>query len=103
MNADGAGAIGATLVGPDIYPSAAYIPFTTVGATTNVYVSGEGVGPNDGFTGTGEGGFDPRWGDYGAAPVSPDATIWLAHEHIAQRCTVRERIVGSTGGHRRPP
>jgi hypothetical protein len=90
FNAAGDGVIGATLVGLDIYPSQAYVPFTTAGATGDVHVSGSGVGPNDGFTGTGDGGFDPRWGDYGAASVAPDGTIWFANEYIAQRCSFSE-------------
>jgi len=88
MNADGEGAIAATLVGPQLYPSAAYIPFTPAGPTTNVEIAGLGVGPNDGGTGTGEGGYRTRWGDYGAADVAPNGTVWIASEYIAQSCSV---------------
>jgi hypothetical protein len=101
LNAAGEGVIGATLVGLDIYPSQAYIPFTARAETGAVHVSGRGVGPNDGFTGTGDGGFDPRWGDYGAASVSPDGTIWLGNEYIAQRCTFPEFIADPTCGYTR--
>jgi hypothetical protein len=86
MNAVGDGVIGVTLVGPDQYPGAAYIPFTTAGPTASVEIAGRGVGPNDGFTGTGDGGYRTRWGDYGAADVAPDGTVWFANEYIAQRC-----------------
>ena len=85
------GAISATLVGPTIYPSHAIIPWNAgVGARRRDGRSGPGVGPWDGFTGTGEGGFDPRWGDYGAASVAPNGTIWTAAQYIAQRCTFAE-------------
>ena len=87
MNAAGDGVIGVTLVGPGRYPSAAYIPFTTAGATASVEIAGRGVGPNDGFTGTADGGYRTRWGDYGAADVAPDGTVWFANEYIAQQCS----------------
>ena len=98
MNAQGEGAIGVTLVGPDFYPSAAYIPFTTAGPTSNVEVAGLGVGPNDGFTGTGEGDFRTHWGDYGAAAVAPNGTVWLANEYIARRCSYSAFLVDATCG-----
>ena len=60
MNADGEGVISATLAGPDFYPTAAYIPFTTAGPTSNVEIAGAGVGPNDGFTGTALGDYRTR-------------------------------------------
>jgi hypothetical protein len=97
----GAGAIGATLVGPNFYPSAAVARFTSGHAPTTVQITGAGVGPNDGFTATGEGGYDPRWGDYGAATVTPNGTMWLASEYIASRCTDAEFAADTTCGYRR--
>jgi hypothetical protein len=79
----GAGAIGATLTGPSYFPSAAVARFKAGQSPTSVQITGLGVGPNDGFTATGEGDFDPRWGDYGAATVTPDGTMWLASEYTA--------------------
>ena len=87
INAGGDGVIGVTLVGPDRFPSAAYIPFTTAGPTASVEIAADGIGPNDGFTGTADGDYRTRWGDYGAADVAPDGTVWFANEYIAQRCT----------------
>ena len=98
MNADGEGVISVTLVGPDFYPSAAYIPFTTAGPTTNLEVAGLGVGPNDGFSGTAIGGYRTRWGDYGAAAVAPGGTVWFASEYIAQRCNFAAYRLDSTCG-----
>jgi hypothetical protein len=86
MNGAGKAAIGATLVGPSIYPSASYVPFSPAGVTGDVVVAGAGAGPNDGFTATFDGGYRTRWGDYGAAAVAPNGTVWLASEYIAQTC-----------------
>ncbi|HJX08029.1 MAG TPA: hypothetical protein VJ736_08160 [Actinomycetota bacterium] len=98
MNAHGEGVTGVTLVGPDRYPSQAYIPFTTAGPTASVEIAAPGVGPNDGFTGTGDGGYDTRWGDYGAADVAPDGTVWFANEYIAQKCSFAEWRADPTCG-----
>jgi hypothetical protein len=97
----GAGAIGATLTGPSYFPSAAVARFRAGQAPSSVQITGLGVGPNDGFTATGEGDFDPRWGDYGAATVTPDGTMWLASEYTASRCTDAEFAVDTTCGYRR--
>ncbi len=97
----GAGAIGATLVGPNNYPSAAVARFAPGRAPTLVQLTGQGVGPNDGFTATGEGGYDPRWGDYGAGTVTPDGTMWFANEYTAQTCTVAEFNIDTTCGYTR--
>jgi hypothetical protein len=97
----GAGAIGATLTGPNNFPSAAVARFAPGQAPTVVQITGQGLGPNDGFTGTGEGGYDPRWGDYGAATVTPDGTMWLASQYIASSCTVAEFNVDTTCGYNR--
>ena len=70
-------------------------------APASVQITGVGVGPNDSFTATGEGGYDPRWGDYGAATVTPDGTMWLASEYTASRCTDAEFAVDTTCGYRR--
>ncbi len=97
----GAGAIGATLTGPNNYPSAAVAQFAPGQAPSRVQITGQGVGPNDGFTATGEGGYDPRWGDYPAATVTPDGTMWFANEYTASRCTVAEFDVDTTCGYNR--
>jgi hypothetical protein len=98
IDGNGNGAIGVTLSGPDYYPSAAYIPFTVGESPTIVRVAGAGVGPDDGFTGTADGGYRPRWGDYGAATVAADGTIWFASEYIAQRCGSAEFNADPTCG-----
>ena len=97
----GAGAIGATLTGPSFFPSAAVARFKPGQAPTSVQITGAGVGPNDGFTATSEGGYDPRWGDYGAATVTQDGTMWFASEWTASSCTDAEFAVDNTCGFRR--
>lgn len=92
VNAGGSGAIGTTLVGPGYWPQAAYVSFTSSagvlgGLTVNVKAPISG-GPNDGFTGTGDGGYRTRWGDYGAAAVDSQGDVWLAMQSIEQRCSV---------------
>lgn len=97
----GRGAIGVTLSGLDFNPTAAYIPFVAGQAPASVQIAGLGVGPDDGFTGTGEGGFRPRWGDYGAATVSDSGSVWLATEYINQRCGFAQFSNDTTCGFKR--
>jgi len=97
----GAGAISATLVGPRFYPSAAVARFAPGQAPSSVQLTGLGVGPNDGFTATGAGGYRPRWGDYGAATVEPNGTMWVASEYTPNRCTNREFNTDPTCGYTR--
>ncbi len=100
-NAAGAGVMSFTLVGPNYYPSAAYVTVDTTG-TGSVQVVGGGQGPADGFTGYLT--FDPpdggvaRWGDYGAAVAAEDGSIWFAAESINASCTLGEFLSDSTCG-----
>jgi hypothetical protein len=68
-----------TLVGPNNYPSSALVPInnTTAGS---VQISRAGNEPEDGFTGyRAFGGVGvARWGDYSAAAVDSDGSIWMA-------------------------
>ena len=84
MPVGGKGAIGVTVTGPASYPSTAVIPISSAGKTGSIEMSAIGVLPDDGFTaystygGAGVG----RWGDYGAASVAEDGTLWLANEFV---------------------
>jgi hypothetical protein len=69
-----------TLVGPDFFPSAATINLTD--DNPGITVVAAGAAPEDGFSGYPPRGNTARWGDYSAAAVSPDGTIWLATEYI---------------------
>ena len=100
----GKAVIAVTLSGRDYYPSAAYAVY---GGSSfgRLQVAGAGVGPADGFTGYAA-GFPPgvpadgveRWGDYSAAVSTPNGTVWVANEYIAQTCTVDEYMVDRTCG-----
>ena len=83
VNAQQRGGIVFTLVGPNDFPSAAFVPVnnTSVGA---IQIARAGNEPEDGFTGYPEFGGDgvARWGDYSAAAVdNTDGSVWMATEY----------------------
>lgn len=84
LNAQLQGGMVFTLVGPHDYPSSAFVPIngSKVG---DIRISGRGKLPEDGFTGypaiVGGNGV-ARWGDYSAAAVDSDGSIWMATEYI---------------------
>jgi hypothetical protein len=83
VNAQQRGGIVFTLVGPNDYPSAAFVPInnTSVGA---IQIARAGNEPEDGFTGYPEFGGNgvARWGDYSAAAVdNTDGGVWMATEY----------------------
>lgn len=105
VNKKGQGVMALTLVGPDHYPSAAYVGLNAERGNGDVKIAAEGVGPQDGFTGYKAFGNPPRprWGDYGAAAVDENGDIWIASEYIAQTCTLAQYMAapfGSCGGTR---
>ena len=83
VTAYGQGIIAFTLVGPNYYPSAAYVTVGDRDDSSKIHVIGAGTLPDDGFTaypqygGTGA----ARWGDYSAAVATFDG-IWAADEYI---------------------
>ncbi len=89
VNSDGKGAIGVTITGLDMHPSTAYAMFDGSGFGL-LHISQAGPVAEDGFTGYENvlpNGRRPsnttgvaRWGDYGAAVVDTDGSIWLANE-----------------------
>lgn len=84
VNPQGKGAVVFTLVGPDYYPSAAFLPIDTFSTGTAIQIAGPGAGPEDGFTGY-PGGFGvgiARWGDYSEAVAGADGSIWMVAEYI---------------------
>lgn len=86
VTAQGKGAIVATLIGPDYYPSPVVIPFTLASTGPSVQIAADGAGPEDGFSGYPDIGFTQqgtaRWGDSSSAVVAPDGSVWLATEYI---------------------
>ena len=105
VNKKGQGVIAFTLVGPNNYPSAAYVGVNADYGTGKVLIAADGVGPQDGFSGYKF--FNnpprPRWGDYGAAAVDEKGDIWLASEYIAQSCTLKQWRADPTCGGTRAP
>jgi hypothetical protein len=81
VNAQGKGAMVFTLVGPDYYPSAAYVLIDAANGAGDVHIAGAGTEPEDGFTGY-QDGRTSRWGDYSAAVADATGNIWMATEYI---------------------
>jgi len=83
---DDGGAMMFTLVGPNFFPSAAFIKFDSKGAHGTVNVLAEGSAPDDGFTGyvgiPSNEQLSGRWGDYSAA-VADGRNIFIATEYIS--------------------
>lgn len=80
LNHQGKGVIAFSLIGPDYFPSAAYVNFhKQQGAQGPVYIAGAGTDPDIGFSGAAGG--RQRWGDYSAG-VDEAGNIWVAAEYI---------------------
>jgi hypothetical protein len=83
---DDGGAMTFTLVGPNFFPSAAFIKFNSTGPNGAVKVLAEGAAPDDGFTGyfgvPSNEQLAGRWGDYSAA-VADGSDIFIATEYIS--------------------
>jgi hypothetical protein len=77
VNAHGEAAMVFTLSGPQFFPSAAFWKF---GAHSFIHMLFEGKAAQDGFSAYIVN--RPRWGDYSAAAVGPDGSIWMATEMI---------------------
>jgi hypothetical protein len=79
----GRGIIGFTLVGPDYYPSAAYVTLDANGSS-DVFIAKPGLASDDGFTGYVTLGNSRvgRWGDYSAASSDESGNVWFATEYI---------------------
>jgi hypothetical protein len=93
-------AIGFSLSSPTLFPSTGYVTLGNNGKTGQIHIAGAGVNSEDGFTGYPDAVFPPppcvdlgggkllceaRWGDYGAAAIDEDGSIWLAGEYIGPR------------------
>jgi hypothetical protein len=98
INEKGVGAMAFTLLGPNDYPSAAYVPFDAKAGAGAIHVAAAGAGPDDGFTNykAAFGVTRTRWGDYGAAVVD-GSSIWMASEYIGQTCTFEQFKTGAIG------
>src|SRR5260370_14032523 len=95
VTSDGNAAIGFSVSSPTRFPSTGYVNLGGNGAG-KIHIAGVGVNSEDGFTGyPNEVSVPPpcasatlceaRWGDYGAAAVDENGSIWLAGEYIGPR------------------
>lgn len=84
VNSQARGAIVFSLVGPDYYPSAAFVPINLSSTDSVIQIAGTGVAPEDGFTGYTSPGYKgvARWGDYSTATAGADGNIWMGAEYI---------------------
>ena len=98
MTDAGVGFLGATLVGPGSFASAAYVRIEAGQSPRSIGIGARGAGPNDGFTGTWQGGFGPRWGDYGYAVADADGSVWLGVEYNQSKCDYVEWATDITCG-----
>jgi len=82
VNAQQKGGIIFTLVGPNDFPSAAFVPVNNNGVGP-IQIARAGNEPEDGFTGYRAFGGNgvARWGDYSAAAIDTDGVIWMATEY----------------------
>jgi hypothetical protein len=96
VNSEGNAAIGFSLSSPTRFPSTGYVKLGGSGNGAKIHIAGVGVNSEDGFTGYPNAVSSPppclspvlceaRWGDYGAASVDADGSIWLAGEYIGPR------------------
>ncbi|HWC65171.1 MAG TPA: hypothetical protein VG777_03740 [Thermoanaerobaculia bacterium] len=87
VNAFGKGVVSFSVVGPGLYPGAAWARIDAVNGAGTPTLAGPGAGPDDGFSGYSAFGGDRvgRWGDYSAAVSDENGDIWLASEYIPSR------------------
>jgi hypothetical protein len=93
----GRGVLSFTATGPANYPSVGFASLDAIAGAGDIQIAAAGAGPQDGFTGYQAEGFDPRWGDYGAAVVDGNS-IWFAQEYIGQTCSLSQYISSSPFG-----
>jgi hypothetical protein len=91
VTASGRGVMAFTATGDATYPSSAFaaIDANTGVSQWNIVTGGQGLAPDDGFTGyKAQVGNPPRtrWGDYSAAAVDGNS-VWIASEYIAHDCS----------------
>jgi hypothetical protein len=83
VNAAGKGVIGVSVIGADLFPSAAWARIDALNGAGPLVVAGTGAGPLDDFSGYAPFGFRAaRWGDYSAAVADESGAIWLANEYV---------------------
>jgi hypothetical protein len=101
VTGEGGAAIGFSISGPAYFPSTGYVQLGQNGKSGPIHFTGIGVNSEDGLTGYPDAVAPPpppclpgpngtllceaRWGDYGAAAIGDDGSIWLGSEYIGPR------------------
>jgi hypothetical protein len=91
VNNSGRGVMAFTAMGDNTFPSAAYAAIDAKAgvSTWDIVPGGAGAATDDGFTSyVAQVGAPPRtrWGDFGAAALDENGSVWIASEYIAQAC-----------------
>jgi len=96
VNQQGSAVMSFSVIGPDYWPSSAYL--RVGGEESNIHILGTGLGPDDGFTAYAAYGGSgvARWGDYTAAVADEKGNIWVAAEYIGQTCTFAQFSLDTT-------
>ena len=103
INSTGGAVVTCSLIGPDFYPSAAFVPLDSHLKAKKLLISSLGAAPSDGFTGYaaivgGTGGI-ARWGDYSEAQADENGSIWMAQEMVSASSATRRSQLANYGTH----
>ncbi len=99
INSKGGVVVTCALVGPDFYPSTAFVTLDSHLKAGPVQIASLGVAPSDGFTGyaTYGGKGVARWGDYSEAQADVDGSIWLAQEVVSTKSSTQRSALANYG------
>ena len=87
VNEQNQGYMGVTLVGPDHFPTPAYIPVALGTDADSVHVVVPGIVPVRWVQRNDLRGLPSRWGDYGYVVPGAGTTLWFAAEYTSSTCT----------------
>ncbi len=101
INSAGGAVITCSLIGPDFYPSAAFVPVDSHLKATSLFISSLGAAPSDGFTGYAAYGGSgiARWGDYSEAQADESGNIWMAQEMVSTSSSTIRSSLANYGTH----
>ena len=101
INSTGGAVVTCSLIGPDFYPSAAFVPLDSHLRARTLSISSLGTAPSDGFSGyvTYGGKGTARWGDYSEAQSDENGSIWMAQEMISASSAKRRSALANYGTH----
>ena len=106
INSTGGAVVTCSLIGPDYYPSAAFVLLDSHLKAKTLTISSLGAAPSDGFTGYGnkDKNGNPvqgiaRWGDYSEAQSDENGSIWMAQEMVSAGSAKRRSVLANYGTH----